>query len=278
MTIEDMLVGADQIKDKNGQKKIKSYVRFEEAIERIKMVEWVKENIDKKNGGIIVVKISDVLNEMGPEFTKYHYATVYQALKCILFDNGILMKVGTHKDGGKVFILREKKPEDKLAPSYYVRAKKECNIIDKLREKKLEIIRDRTTLDIDIKKERDNFYEEKRVMYEEIEKLKQELKNISENGTYMVEVFKINWKTLEWKMIKGKIVRTDVTLLGMIRQYSSTPNERYRIEVTQVDNIPEMCEGAHVQNADDVSPSIIEVPDGLIDSLDNAKIGCGQNA
>lgn len=231
------IVDADDVKEKSDQKAM-PFKKYFDVVERIGLAKWIKENIEHRADRTIIAKVSDIAKEMGPEFENYGYSTIYHALRYVLFQYGIMTSLKLHSDGSNVLVMKEKRPRDKLPQSYKHLeervVKKEDNEEGDVRLPKPKL---QQVISNDI------YAEEKRSMRQEIEELKNELKEArerldrKEKKTYMVEVFRINWKTLEWKMIKGKVVKTENGLFNTIKEYASTPEVRYRIEITPVESI-----------------------------------------
>jgi len=256
MSLEDIIVSPDEMKTKKDAK-VMPFQKYFDAVERIGMIKWIKETMQKRPDKMIIVKVSDVSKEMGPSFEASHFTTLYTGLKYVLFQNGITLALALHKDGERVFIMKEKKPGDELPLSY--RRIEERAARKEKREKYFEELRVKYEKEkmekMEIKKEKDSIYEEfirekdrmedefrreRKAMQETIRKLREEIGKRKEKRNYIVEVFKMNWKTLEWKLIRQKMIKTEDTLLDTIREFSSkSPDERFRIEVTEVIDIGE---------------------------------------
>lgn len=270
MALDVELIGEEDIKVKGGiKKKVKGYKKYSDAVNRIGLIGWIKEEIEKKPERMIVVKIDDVTKEMGSEFEKAGYQIIYKALKTILFQKGIFLSMATHKDGDKTFILREVKKGDQLAPSYlFTKYKikqeemleteeqeindmkdKEEDKEEKKEEKGVEeikrIIKEKLVKQEEEKKEKE--IQEGIAMRDEMRKLKEILHGRLGKKSCMVEIFQFNWNTLTWRMIKRSSVKTYLKLLEVVMDNISTKENRYRIEFTplyQLENIEkEMLEG-----------------------------------
>ncbi len=240
----------------------KPYLKYQKAVEKINLIEWIKGEIEKQSERIIVVKIDDIVKELGPDFEKNKYGTIYQALHYILFYNGFIISIGTHQ-GDKVFIIREKSLGDKLAKSYRrmekrveleeekkQKRKEEIKKIEektkKIDEKKLvnleenyqRLLKERDELIIEIQRKKGDLLIEK----SKLEEIRKEVDNITKINKiltekfgdiiYMVEIFQFNWKTLAWKMVKRKSSKNYIYLIELITEYKSKIEERYRIEFT----------------------------------------------
>lgn len=89
------------------------YVKYRLAIQ--KMVPFLKESIEDRE--TIRVKTEDIKKEMGGEFANKHDTSIYWGLKYAMFQEGIWITTGKHKDGGDVLVMRSATPNDKLPPS-----------------------------------------------------------------------------------------------------------------------------------------------------------------
>ncbi len=99
-----------------GRTKGEKYGKYAVAI--AKSVPWIKEEIEKSKDGMIRVKVEDIAREMGPDFIKRHHTSLGWGLKYVLFNEGIVVDAGTHKDGKtKLFVMRMATNEDILPPS-----------------------------------------------------------------------------------------------------------------------------------------------------------------
>ena len=183
------------------------------------------------------MKIDDVAKEMGPEFEEVGYQGMYQALKAILFQNGIFLSMATHKDGDKTFVLRNVKEGEELAPSYLFVKHKDILEKEKSRGKGREKDRDgrekkeeNERLKRDEEKEKE--MQEKITMRNEIKKLKEILRGRLGRKSCMIEIFQFNWNTLTWRMVKRSSARTYLKLLEVVMDNTSNTENRYRIELT----------------------------------------------
>lgn len=238
MTTEIEILDHKEVKE-GIEKKKKGYKKYIDAVDRINFIGWAKEEIGRKSDRTIVVKINDVVKEMGPEFEKIGHSILYQALKVICFEKDIFLSIGTHKDGDKVFVLREIRKGDRLPQSYsYTKQRVKEKINDsKDNKEKIENITDvRFERDLILDKERKKID----ALIEQYRKLKQMLAGKFGNNAVMVEVFQFNWDTLTWKMIKRKSVNTNINLLQIITDNASKSGERYRIELTPLTELEKM--------------------------------------
>lgn len=288
MALDVELIREEDIKVKGGiEKKRKGYKKYSDAVNRIGLIGWIKEEIAKKPERAIVVKIDDVAKQMGPEFQNAGYQIMYQALKAILFQNGIFLNMATHKDGDKTFLLREVKKGDQLAPSYLFikqRIKQEEmpeieeQTIDDMKEKEEDkgvkeikrIIKEKLAKQEEEKKEKER--QEGITMREEMRKLKEILHGRLGRKSCMVEIFQFNWNTLTWRMVKMSSVRTYLKLLEVVMDNTSTTENRYRIEFTplhQLENMEkEMLEdedsGEQENKVDNVEGQVKESVEGEV--------------
>lgn len=259
MVLDVELIGEEDIKVKGGiEKKRKGYKKYSDAVDRINLVAWIKEEIEKKPERMIVVKIDDVAKEMGPEFVNVGYQIMYQSLKAILFRHGIFLSMATHKDGDKTFLLREVRKGDQLAPSYlFVKHRikqeeilEEEQITDEMKEKEEDKEEKKEVKDIKriikeklAKKEEEKQEKERQegiTMREEMRKLKEILHGRLGKKSCMVEIFQFNWITLTWRMVKRSSVRTYLKLLEVVMDNTSTTENRYRIEFTPLNQLENM--------------------------------------
>ncbi len=286
----EQIVGEDIQKQGGNLKKRKGYKKYSDAVERIKLVEWIKEEIEKKPERMIVVKIDDVAKEMGPDFKKAGYQAIYQALKAILFQKGIFLTVATHKDGDKTFLLREVKEGDMLAPSYLFvnnRIEQEKMLEDEDKDRKErkkdrknqnqtdgknqkdqtnrnKIIKEKLVIEEGEKEEeKEKERQEIIAMMDEIRKLKEILHGRLGKKSCMIEIFQFNWSTLTWRMVKRSSVRSYLKLLDIVMDNTSTTENRYRIEFTPL---------YQLENVEKEFPEIGKVKGGMTDeSKDETK-------
>jgi hypothetical protein len=257
MALDVELIGEEDIKVKGGiEKKRKGYKKYSDAVDRINLAAWIKEEIEKKPERMIVVKIDDVAKEMGPEFKKTGYQIMYQALKAILFQQGIFLGLATHKDGDKTFVLRYVKEGDRLAPSYlFVKHRIKQEEMLEIEEQETDEKKEKETKEGQAKSRRARIIKEKLVIQEEekekerqeiiavreeIRKLKEILYGRLGKKSCMMEIFQFNWNTLTWRMIKRSSVRSYIKLLDVVMDNTSTTENRYRIEFTPLYQLENM--------------------------------------
>jgi hypothetical protein len=108
------LIDAEDVRSgRHGVAKGIRYGKYAEAINS--HVPQLKEQIAKHN--VIRVRISDIANEMGGEFTKKNATSIYWGLKYVLFDQGIVVGNATHKTGDKLLVMRKRVDGDVLPAS-----------------------------------------------------------------------------------------------------------------------------------------------------------------
>lgn len=85
---------------------------YSEAIEP--HISFIEEQI-KLNGNMLV-KVSDMIDAMGLS-KRRDPTTIQQALKYVLFDRGIYVRLLEHNDGTKILEFRKREDGDKLPPT-----------------------------------------------------------------------------------------------------------------------------------------------------------------
>ncbi len=103
------LVKAEDVTTRRGRGGIEKY---EIAVE--KHLEWIKKSIESSKDGTIRMKITDFAKELGPDFVKKSPVVIQRNLKSVLFNNGIIIESGLHRDGEKLLIMRFATKADKL--------------------------------------------------------------------------------------------------------------------------------------------------------------------
>ena len=113
---EITLVLAEDVKPRTGGKtKSEKYGKYARAVAGL--IPWLEENINKSPDQRVIIKISDMTKELGPEYEKKSDSAIYWALKFVLFHNGIFVDTATHKGGGKLLVMRKATTEDRLPGS-----------------------------------------------------------------------------------------------------------------------------------------------------------------
>lgn len=98
------------------------YSKYTDAI--APMVPHLKEQIAASKDGIIRVKNKDIAKELGGTFAKLNVTSIYWGLKASLFEQGIVVNTGTHRDGDKILTMRTREKDDVL-PKSLTKNKKE---------------------------------------------------------------------------------------------------------------------------------------------------------
>lgn len=106
--VEDVVRGRRKTK---GEK----YGKYTEGLKDY--IEWIKENITESEDKHIRMKVKDLTQEMGPEFVGKDERSTYNGVRYVLFNEGIVVEFGTHKDGDKLLIMRFATDKDELPPS-----------------------------------------------------------------------------------------------------------------------------------------------------------------
>lgn len=83
-------------------------VRYKDAYwEAVKpLVPFLKEMIKEQD--TVIIKVDTMKKELGPYFVDKDWTTVFTGLKYVLWHYDMVIKSGTHKDGGKLFLIRNK--------------------------------------------------------------------------------------------------------------------------------------------------------------------------
>lgn|SRR3990167_11344755 len=109
VSIEEVQTG------RGGKTKGEKYGKYAQAV--AKDVRWLLDQIDESPDKKIRIKVRDIANAMGGDFTKKSDTAIYWGLKFVLFHEGIVVDTGTAKDKSKLLVMRRGTPEDKLPPS-----------------------------------------------------------------------------------------------------------------------------------------------------------------
>lgn len=75
---------------------------------------WIKKSIGESKDGCVRMKVKDLAKELGFETNNEMY--IYQALKYVMFNEGVFVKTGTSKVGDKLFVMRLITRTDTLPP------------------------------------------------------------------------------------------------------------------------------------------------------------------
>jgi len=110
------LVSVEEVQTgRGGKTKGEKYGKYAQAI--AKDVIWLKDQITESPDKKIRIKVRDIANAMGGDFSKKSDTAIYWGLKFVLFHEGIVVDTGTAKDKSKLLVMRTGTPEDKLPPS-----------------------------------------------------------------------------------------------------------------------------------------------------------------
>jgi hypothetical protein len=82
-----------------------------------KSVPWIKQEIENSAEKKIFIKSNEIKKEMGGEFVKKNDTSIYWGLKYALFQEGVVVGQGTHKDNGRLLVFRLANDSDRLPPS-----------------------------------------------------------------------------------------------------------------------------------------------------------------
>ena len=124
MVIE--FVSAEDMKSGRGGKHGGTGVRYAGYAKVLApLVPHLKEQIGNAKDGMIRIKNKDLAEEMGGEFKKRNPTSLYWGTKYVLFDQGITVETGTHKDGDKLLVMRTRDKDDFLPPSLAKNQKKD---------------------------------------------------------------------------------------------------------------------------------------------------------
>lgn len=102
-------------KDLKDKRKHGVYCEYTDAI--IPLVPYLKEQIEKAEDEVIIIKSKDIANIMGINFENKKPVTIYWGLKYSLFYQGICVETRTHRDGDKVLTMRMRTNDDELPES-----------------------------------------------------------------------------------------------------------------------------------------------------------------
>jgi len=104
------------------------YAKYTDAM--VPLVPHLKEQIAKAKDGVIRVKNKDIAKELGGSFVKLNATSLYWGLKSSLFEQGIVVGTGTHRDGDKILTMREKVEGDVLPASLSKNKKEQVSVAD----------------------------------------------------------------------------------------------------------------------------------------------------
>lgn len=78
--------------------------KYRQAVSEL--IPWMKQRIGESDDVKIRVRIEDIKNEMGHEFLDKTDSAIFKDLRYILFDEGLFVTKGRHKDGSALLIFR----------------------------------------------------------------------------------------------------------------------------------------------------------------------------
>lgn len=115
MTME--FVSANDMRSRRGAKG-KTGVRYSGYTEVLApLVPGLKELIAASKDGTIRMKNKNLAAEMKGAFVNKNPTSLYWGVKSSLFEKGIVVGTGTHKDGDKILTMRSRTPDDILPDS-----------------------------------------------------------------------------------------------------------------------------------------------------------------
>jgi hypothetical protein len=91
-----------------------SIIRYNDVLSRpigigtdldVSILEWITQQIDIANDGIIRVRITDLKKVLGPDCEKKSNSVLFVGLRYALKRHGIDVRIRTYKDGNKVLIM-----------------------------------------------------------------------------------------------------------------------------------------------------------------------------
>lgn len=121
MVLEELLVESNDMRMRNVSR-TSSYEYYTTSLE--KYIPWMKEQISKSKEGFIRIKRGDLAIAMKKElkiimgniYRDRTFNSLYGIIRVVLFDEGIFVELG-HYDRERIFIMRNKMPNDCLIPS-----------------------------------------------------------------------------------------------------------------------------------------------------------------
>lgn len=109
--IDVELVSAEDVRGRGGVKGKGKYSKYKEGLGP--HIDWFKAEIEKSADGKIRLKHSDILNLIGNGVGK-NPTSVYWGVRYTLFQEGLAVSQGTHRDGSDLLIMRMAKDDDTL--------------------------------------------------------------------------------------------------------------------------------------------------------------------
>jgi hypothetical protein len=108
------LVEADDVRGRGGAKGKGKYSKYKEGLGP--HIGWFKEEIGKSTDGKIRLRHSDILKMVGNGVGK-NPTSVYWGVRYTLFQDGLAVSQGTHKDGSDLIVIRMANDDDILPTS-----------------------------------------------------------------------------------------------------------------------------------------------------------------
>jgi hypothetical protein len=109
--IDVELVSADDVRGRGGTRGKGKYSKYKEGLEP--HIGWFKEEIGKSVDGKIRLRHSDILKMIGNGVGK-NPTSVYWGVRYTLFQDGLAVSQGTHKDGSDLLVIRTANDDDTL--------------------------------------------------------------------------------------------------------------------------------------------------------------------
>ena len=105
------LVEADDVRGRGNSKGKGKYGRYREGLGP--HIGWLKEEIEKSPDGKIRIKTSDILKIIGSGVGK-NPTSIYWGVRYTLFQDGLAVSQGTHKNGEDLLVIRTANDNDML--------------------------------------------------------------------------------------------------------------------------------------------------------------------
>jgi hypothetical protein len=108
------LVDANEVRGKGNSKGKGKYSKYKEKLGP--HIEWFKDEIAKSKDGKVRIRNSDILKIIGNGVGK-NPTSVYWGVRYTLFQEGLAVSQGTHKDGDDLLVIRVAKDDEMLPTS-----------------------------------------------------------------------------------------------------------------------------------------------------------------